>query len=297
MKLYISCESAFALKADGQFLGRFCDACVMLSKPRFIECIPLSGEESVCFFADYRLKSRKNALVHLLDDGLYVQIFPRINTDTRFYTCLQKELCGALVTVYRQGTTRIVCENRTSAEIAEVPHGFDGFCAEQIQHSVAVFSSGTPKYLAIFEVGAKIRLLFANVVDDFEFTPVFRTKTRLFNIEQTTVTCEWSSALDSVCGIIPEHKRPYRAPLGKHVLRRAFFQSILLHLPFEHLLCDSLKPHADKLRGYLGGFVDVLPDYCSKKGACLSYEGNDRRPVKTFDIELCDGFISNVKEV
>ena len=70
-----------------------------------------------------------------------------------------------------------------------------------------------------------------------------------------------------------------------------------LGLDVKDLLSPSLKPHADMLKDYLGDFVEVLPDFCTRKGVCLAYNGKDIRPTKNFELTVSDGLIENITEL
>ena len=61
MKLFLQAEEPFAVRADGNFLGNFYGCAAVEAAPSFIEVLPHSGKEPVCFFADYRLISHENA--------------------------------------------------------------------------------------------------------------------------------------------------------------------------------------------------------------------------------------------
>lgn len=297
MKVFLYCDSAFALKIDGQLNGCHAEVGMSFSRPRLIEALPLCGGEPVCLFADYRLKSNKNAVVHSIEDGYFIKLKFQKPIDEAFKIHYQKSFSSALVTVYSQGGTRIVCENGRSADVCEVPCGFTGFTAMRSSEYILVYTSGTPKFVAVFRTDGAVCLKYANVVDEFEITHLFQAKTQLYDLERSTALARWRKDFSGVDTLEITKEHPIDTTLGKEILRRLFFERILLDISTEDLLSDALKPHADKLKDYLGDFIDILPEYCSKKGVCLSYHGEDRRPVKTFDIELSGCLISNVKEV
>jgi hypothetical protein len=297
MKIYTYSTDKYALKINGEMQGVFNEACIEDCGNAFLEALPVSGGEPVRFLCNYTLKSRKNAVVHTLPDGMFIRfIFPSAEP-APFCTTFQKRFGATLVTVYTDGATRIVCENAYSAEVVEVPRGFCNFSAECFGCYVLVKSYGAPCFATVFDVNGKISVRFANVVDNVETSPAFRTKTRLFNLEHTTVECIWKLSDGAVQLEKITHARPYAQGFGEVALRRAFLERVLYGLNTEELLCDKLKPNAHLLKEYLGGFLEILPDFTSKKGACLSYEGIDRRTVKIFDIETTNGLISNVIEV
>jgi len=298
MKLILSAREGFALKADGNFLGNFNgDACIEDFFPCFIEMLPHSGKRAAGFFCGYGVKNNYACRFFTLPDGIFASAEFEPPAPLGFELILQKkfyDLNGTLVTVYRDGQTRIVAENCTGVETVTLPPVCHPFECAAFGSRIAVFSAVRPTTLTVFETAPKLRLIFNNVVDDFEFTPIFRTKTRLFCIEQTTVTCEWSfSATPSAEVKKIESLSPYTPDKPLTFLRRAFFERILYRLPVTDLLCDQLRPNEDKLPSYLGSFTDILPDYCSNKGLCLT-SGNS---VKIYDVQADGGKITNITEI
>ncbi|MBQ9481893.1 MAG: hypothetical protein IJU84_07000 [Clostridia bacterium] len=299
MKLFLQAEEPFAVRADGNFLGNFYGCAAIEAAPSFIEVLPHSGKEPVCFFADYRLISHENAIVYDIPSGLFVRVFFRRREKSGFRLLYQKRFDDLLVTAYIDGGVKLTVENERDAQIISVPIPREEFSAELHGDKLAVFSEGSPSFVALLKAAGDLEPLFCKVVDEFEFTPVFLAKTRLFDLERTTVSCEWQESGGKFTPAVKSVSRenPWKPDLPEKVTERIFFERISGGLETEELLSENMRKNADKLRGYLGEFDGVLPSFCSEKGVCLSYKGNGRRPVKTFSVDLENELICNIREI
>jgi hypothetical protein len=161
-----------------------------------------------------------------------------------------------------------------------VPNTFKRFSSFKDNDRIIIQSDRSPYFLSIFSIKEKLMPLFCNVVGDFKTSPVFQTKTTLFNLEKSTVTCEWEGSKNLSPKIINvTHASPYQLNKGKLFLERCFFERVYYKLPIEELLTPSLRENATQISDYLGNFCSILPTFCSKKGACLVYENNGKRTV------------------
>ena len=300
MKFFICAAEDFALRADGEFLGNFHgDACLENFSPAFIEILPHSGLSPTCFFADYPLKSHKNAVFCNLPNGdVFASVSFRPNINAGFKTLFQKFLpeVDALVTVVFDGNLKISAENRNDYETVCAPAGFSDFSATVFDGKIAVYSSKSPAFAVVFSADT-LEVLFSKIVEEIEFTPVLRTKTRLPGIERATVSCEWKGLplTPSIAEIKRENE--WSVSVCRSFSERAFFERLFYRLPVTEMLSDGLKPNEHRLREYVGNFDIILPDYCVKKGVCLSFEESGKRLTKTFELDFENGLICNLREI
>jgi len=299
MNVWLNASERFSLKMNGEFFK--CEEnCIYIENlaPSFVEVLPHSDKKTTAFYLDYPPKSHKNCVFTLLENDLFIDVTFEINMRGDFKILHQNRFEDVLVTVYKDGVTRIVCENKNYVETVNVPCGFESFSSFKDKDSVIIHSNGSPCFLAIFSIKDGLIPLFCNVVNDFTLSPVFHTKTRLFNLERSTVTCEWTGEKTLSPKITNvSHASPYLPNKGKLFLERCFFERVYFKLPLDDLLAPSIKENAQRLGEYLGNFYTILPSFCSKKGACLVYENNGKRTVKIYTIDIENNLICNVKEV
>ncbi len=300
MKFYFFGDEFFSLKADGEYLGCFCACETDISKSCFIEAYPKSDSLPTCFLLDYPPISHKNATVYSLSDGYAVEISFAKRPSYGFKLLHQSTPAGEdgpLLTAYRDGQVNIVLENSFEADFAIAPDYASCLHTTRQGDILAVYSTQKPTYLAVFSLDP-IKLLYSSIVSDFELSPVFRTKTRLFDCEGTEVTCEWKALSGGLIPTVTESCATRKFTVDNHLLKRKiFFERLLNQLPASEMLCDELKKNESALRGFIGAFIRILPDFCAQKGVCLAYGGKVRHPTKCFDIQLQDGLIENIIEL
>ena len=302
MKLYVQANENFAMRADGEFLGNFkTTAAIDSVVPAYFEILPHFFGEPFCFYLNYRPKSHKNAVFYTLPQGdvlLSVTFLPQKNNGFKLLYQTYLEPLDALITVYRDGAVKLVAENSHDAETVNIPFGAEDFAAEVFNGDIAVYSRSGQKFACIFRA-EDLSLKFFKIVDDLEFTPVFRTKTRLGGIERTTAFCEWSPDKNGFSASVNniERENPWEPSSDEKFAKRAFFERIQNKLPVDEMLSPDLLPNKDLLADFLGSFDRVLPDFCTEKGVLLSYKGEQTRLVKCFDLDFENGRICNLREI
>lgn len=297
MNVYLWANDSFTLKADGAVAGGF-DGCVIRNlSPMFLEAYPSSLPSApIAFNLDYRPKTHKNAVFYAFADGYGVKLNFLPEQNKGFKLHLQKRVSDALITVYTDGRTRITAENSRYVETADVTLPAEEFMIKEQGDLVAVYSVGIPCFLAVFSVGERIEKLYANTVWDFEISPLFRTKIKLFDVEMTSLWIDWKRSGREIVPSVSEimRGRPYTAEYGDRFLFRALCQRILNRLPAGELIAPSIRKNEGELLSFFGDFTEVLPDFISEKGVCLAYKREGTRPVKTFIFETEGGLVSNI---
>lgn len=299
MKAFITANESFALRADGQFLGCFNGKTGLNSPPCYIEALPFTPKLPVNFHLNCIPKDCGLVTAYNLKNAMLFKLSFKSHIEEVFKTYYQHkhQEVGALVTVYTDGRTHIVCETARHVETITLPHSFKDFTSTTHNGLVIVHTTKPPYYLAVFNLDNGVAPTFSDLVEEFEITPVFRIKTRYFDLERTFITREYDFKKQTSKTISITRGNPYAVDKGEVFLKRAFFERLLIGAEANDMLSDELKPHSEKIKMYLGDFTDVLPDFCAEKGVCLAYDGIDIRPTKLFDLTIRNGFIDNISEV
>ena len=300
MNLFLRARTGYSLKIDGELKGAFAGDVKIaeLAAPSLIELLPHRGGESVCFLADGNLKNADNFNVYKISDGYFVDVFFGKNNKKGFKVLFQKRFGEALITIYRDRETRVVAETKSSAEVCVLPVCPESFGARLDGKVLYVYSTTPPHCVCAFSLERGVKKVMENIFDEIEFSPVFRTKTRLFDIENTVAEVEWKYSAGEMRA---EKKKLEKGASDERIKtdffkQRIFFERVLKGLPVSDMLSEGMREKEKYLSEYLGKALSVLPCYCSDGGVCLSYAGKDCFSVKVFSISFENGLISNLVE-
>lgn len=301
MDFFIRANEPFGLIADGEYKGRVKSAIKIseVFKPVFVELLSERGNAPISFLVPVMdaLNSCNGIKAYKIKRGTFldVRFLPVYNK--QFELLCQKKFEDCLVTIYEDGVVRVVCENERSAEISEIPVTIKNLNIEKKDENIFVYSNKPPYFISVFSVGKRIKKIMENVFDEITFSPVFRTKTRLFDLEETIVEAEWFFDAD---GAKTKEKRVTRGiPFFKYeesFIGRIFFNRVLRGEPVSDMLTGELKEKEKFLKDFLGDAVCVLPCYCSD-GVCLAYGEKDLYKTAEFYVEMKNGLINNVIEM
>ncbi len=252
---------------------------------------PLSGKQEIVMRAGFPLEGTAGTEVYATPYGTAVRLefSPR---PAPFVLLHQRRHGDTLVTAYSEGRVRVVAENKSFAAVAE---GFgSGFDSVERNGRVYCFSAGRPHFVAVFETRPFPRTLFAGEAEEFEISPLFRTKRRLYDLERTTADVEWTERDGRLYGRVLETATENPAERGMHprILGRIFMERVINGLDFLPISGGEIRKNPDKLKEFVGGATGILPDVF--EGQAAVYRGG---VVRVFVPEVEDGLVVNLREI
>ena len=243
MKVFLWADEKFTLKLDGEYHGVKSAAVIEDFSPCLIEAFPHSGKLPISFIMDYRPLSHKNVDFYHLNDHIALKLKFQNIYDVGFKLLLQERVKshGALVTIFTDGLTKIVVETPTHVESVQAPPHIKNYSIETKDSLIIIKSEGCPYLLTVFETTPHLCLKFANFVSEHTINPIFRTKTRIFDIERSTVLCEWNfESINKRPKIIERTcELPYYPTMPERIIKRIFFES-LIAFSFKKQLTDYI---------------------------------------------------------
>lgn len=298
MKIYFWAEESFALYYDGVFKadvrGNYIDDDFY---PCNVFAVPHSGKRAVGFFLSPKLSPPTTVRAYCLDDGFFVALKFTHYEAGGYKLLTQKRVGGVLITAVKRGYTEITVENATHVQTlsAGISEQFD-FTVKG--DAVFIRSLDARPYIAAVNRGGELTVLFSKIVDGVEFTPLFRTKTRYFDLEGTVTEVTHDGIGQGLGRASLTFVRNTTVDLTKReILRQVLLERLLIGTEVDSILSPGMRRSSGKLRQFLGGYHAILPSFCSKKGTYLCYKSKDRCHAKLFDVQIKDGLIDNLIEV
>ncbi len=168
---------------------------------------------------------------------------------------------------------------------------------------VGVLFSGERSLLCVYHISNEIKKVFSREVEKFSTDGGFYTTERFMDIAKHTVHSEWnflgehlvqkSKSVSCKEGFSP-------TLLPDDILPYAFLEEILVGNTPVDFLDDSLKPSADKLKGYLGDFIGVMPPPTFKNSdevGLIYPDGKNKYKVDYCAFEIKNKKIVNLKKL
>lgn len=272
MYYYFTCNYAAAIKINGIYYGTLCETVKSLridgDFAPLIEICSLNGRaQNVNFILDeqFLCTPPDNILLTDLKGGYLIKIN---QTETRadFNIINQQKFNGAIVTVFNENGLKISIETGydffaetlnlcvDNAEIIEFYLGNE--------HFIAVHLKSEKPLLLVYNLSKPIKKVFCREVDEFATSPTFTTTEKMSDIAKHIITSTWDFSngqfirkeLSCKCAQDFDAEK-----LNENVLPFAFFEEVYAGGNYENYLSDDLSKNADKLKGFLGEFIGVIP--------------------------------------
>lgn len=257
MKMYflscIPCE----LTLNGIFFGivdnfeRFAN--VNFSDKIFAKFTPQAALPVSLFLTDELLTNPPSFCeIYLLKDSvaIYIKEFPPL--DYTLVPIAQQRFDESLVTVFRQGCIYLSLQTSEGFFISTLPPAF-AVC--DLSYHSGLFFIQAEKQLAIYTQSGK--RVFLEEFIDYQIQENTLTATLpLSDSLHRVADCCWTLNKNGL--IQTQFNLRQNVERAEHeLLAYAFFESILLGIPYQDFLDDTLLPQADKLISFLGAFVGV----------------------------------------
>ena len=276
MYYYFSCDYPAALKLNGIYMGiitdtvKYCKADP--AAPPLAEILPLGAEGAapLAFLPDDNFLNSPpdNMSVTDLKGGYFFRLKRRCAAGG-FSVIAQEKYPDLLVTVFNENGAKLSIETRADffAESLEFPiisASFERFNLKG-EEFLAVSASAAEEegtLLFIYRTGQKTEKLLATDVQSFETETGLTTVRHIKDMAKHTVTSAWDfdgtklyekeKTVAANPGFSPEK-------LPEKLLPYAFAEEFLCGGDISGYLGEDILKNADKLGGYLSGFIGVMP--------------------------------------
>lgn len=311
MYFYFSCEYPAALKLNGIYYGIISDtvkACnIDLSAPTLAEvCSLIPDERGINFIIDDNFDGILEGCSVTDLKGGYLIKFNRNHRGGEFKVMAQEKFPDLCATVFNDNGLKISLETPKdffadnlsvfceTAEIRRFTVNGTDFCVSIIRAEKTV--------LFVYSLTDKISKVFERQVDEYSFDNGFYTTENFCDIAKHRVTCCWNFDNGAFCEKERNIQRSENFSadnLPEKLLPFAFLEELLIGGDISAYLCDGIKENADKLGGYLGNFIGIMPPPIFRSidevGLIYKYKDNRYR-VDYVTFEFSNGKISNIKK-
>lgn len=305
MTLYFLSPVPAALRLNGQYVGVIdCfERRVEAQGDLLAEITPSDNGLPLCFMinGDFFAKPPEFAEVYLIGSDALIKLRGYRSSDAALRVLDQARLGACLFTLYSQGGIFVSCDGEDFS-LKEMGFAFrDARFIEQSiggQPVMCLFCEGA---LAVFS--ARGKMVFRNRAKSYSCGDMLRVTINFDTCAGCESECDFSFDGEEM-KLISGHTRETRS-VGEEVIHFAFFESVLARGDYKKYLCDELAPQADKVTGYLGGFVGVLVpprkfyDACGEERAAgLVYpSGGNLFSVRFYAADVEGGKIVNIRDI
>ena len=312
MYYYFSCAYPAAIKFNGIYYGVISDTVKSIKidgKLPLVEICPLSPTERQTTFIpdDNLLNAPPNGmLVTDMRGGYLIKILKNYRVGD-FEVLCQQRFSDLVVTVFIENGLKISIE--TPGNFFADTIDFFATSAEIVRFNlnshnmVAINLVGKDKLLTVYNLTDKISKVFSRSVDDFSTDGGFYTTERFFDIAKHTVFSEWQFDGKNFNQLKKHCKRAddfIINDLSDKIIPFAFLEELLVGGNVKDFLDDNLKDNFDKLKGYLGEFIGIIPPptFRSIEEIGLVFpNGKNKYKVEYCTFEIKDKKICNIKKL
>ena len=312
MYFYFSSGYPAAIKLNGMYFGVITDsvkACdIRLKDNPLIEICPLtSGEKSVNFLLTDNFLSDPPEDASVTDlKGGYLIRFNASRRGGQFGIAAQEKFADSVVTVYNDDGYKISIETPDDFYIQNLSCSFRNvtirrFYLDNKRFISAAFES-EKIFLTVYLISDKIKLVFSGEVDKYQTDGRFTTEQSFKDMAKHKLKTVW--AFD---GELKEHSRELSCSesfdcdkLPEKLLPYAFFEEYAVGGNYAAYLDDNMNKKSDKLKGFLGKFIGVMPPpiFRSVEEVGLVYKKQENfYGVEYYLLEIKERKITNLKKV
>ncbi len=309
MFYYFSAEFPSVIKLNGLYYGIISDTIKRIkidSAETFLEVCPINSvSRSYNFLLDENFLSSPPENVCITDlKGGYLIKFLKSYSGGEFKVLGQEKYSDLLVTAFNDNGVKISIE--TANDFFAEPIFFELSSATFHRTNLypallAVEFLGKKTLVNVYETTNKIQKVFSRVVDEFCFDKEFSTTEIFSDMAKHKVSCTWqyeNRLVTEKAHTVSKAERFNKDNLPDKLIPFAFMEELLVKGDFREYLCGNVLDNADKLFGFFGEFIGVMPppEFRDVDEVGLIY--NTRKncyKVEYFRFELTDKKISNVK--
>ena len=269
MYFYFSADFPIGIKLNGIYYGIINGNIkgINICEPEktLVELLPLNGtDNSISFLLDdVFLSSPKNACVTDLKGGYLINFYKNECSDA-FNIIAQEKFPDAIITLFNDNGLKLSIETPNSfyadnfsffSKNAKIERfNLDGF------NMIAI--NFDDKILALYGIDGEIKKVFFDTIKEFSFDKNFCTIKSYKDIAKHGVKIFWGYNGEKL--FIKEKeitcsKKFIRESIPSKIIPYAFLEEFLIGGDFSFYLTDNVRKNSDKLNGYLGDFIGIMP--------------------------------------
>ena len=308
MYYYFASGFPSAVKINGTFLGiisnetKFCD---VESNNAFVEICSLSTTEpSVNFLLneDFLLNPPENVTITDLKGGYLIKC-NALCLNEKFCLLSQEKTDLFIASVFTDNGLKISIETpydffadqiRLTVKSAKIEHFFLN------NHTfVLIYLISDKQHIIVYDVTNKIEKVLLKEVFSCSIENGFETIERRQDIAKHEIKTEWTfdekfTAKNVTIATSPDFTLN---SLPLPVIPYAFAEELLTSGNVSCYLSDKMKPNANKLKGYLGNFIGIMPPPIFRKDNEVGFIyklTENKYEVRYYTFEFLDGKIDNI---
>lgn len=306
MYYYFSSNSGCALKLNGIYLGVLTGVIKHVNvqvENSLVEFVPLNGGLPLSFTLDDNFLRNPPQDVCVTDmKGGYLISYTANPVNLPFKIIEQKKFNDLMVTVFCDKGYKISIETNTDFFTESLDCQVLSTQIERKGDLLLVGIRASQNTICCYQISPKICALLKNSCSDFSFDNQITTTNQYCDIAKHQTVISWSIKGNS---LYPTDKKITCSPnfsvnnLPTKIIPYAFLEELLVGGNVDDYLDTNIKSNADKLRGFFGNFIGVMPPpfFVSPEQIGLIYKKNPNQYyVEYCSFELNGRLISGIKK-
>lgn len=310
MVYYFSSEFTSAVKLNGVYLGLIDHSVTSIKiddARTFVEICPInSSERTLNFILDSEFLTSPPTFASVTNlKGGYLIKFLNSHSGGEFKVFKQERFGDTVVTAYNENGVKISIETKTDFIIEPVfteCEAVEFYRPEFNKNLIAVALNGKKTLLIIFNTLTKIEKVFLGLVDEFSLENQLTTTENFIDMAKHRLTVFWDFNGDR---FIERERKLEKSNefnpinLSNQLLPYAFLEEFLLRGEIKPYLSDNILENADKLSGFLGEYIGVMPPPAFRdiSEVGLIYKQTENMySVEYFTFEFANDKISSIRK-
>ncbi len=271
MYYYFSSNYPSALKLNGIYYGAIHNAVkncnVNGEELPFIEVCPIDGKEKpLAFIPDNGFLTRPPERVIVTDmDGGYTLNFLSEHLTQEFKVFAQQRFSDAVITVFSENGYKLSIETKNDFYAESIAFEFssaDIIRNDKYKNLITVYLYGEKTLVFVYDITGRITKIFNREVQTAEFNDSLITVEPLCDMAKHKITTEWQyekARFSAISKRIVAQNPLDISRLNEKVIPFAFLEELLIGGEYLDFLCPDIAKNADKLKGFFGEFIGVMP--------------------------------------
>ena len=293
MYYYFTSQNKCALKLNGIYLGVITGVIKhvnIISDDSLVELIPLnSGLPVFSFTLNSEFLTNPPSQISVTNmKGGYLIVYNPSPANLPFNVIEQKKYDDFAVTVFCDGSYKISIETSRDFFTENINFDFESVEIKKCGDVLLVGLLGNQSGICAYRVFPKIMPLTKRACNEFSFDNQIITRHEYPDIAKHTVTLTWSVSGGDIKAIDKKITCSDSFSINNlpaKVIPYAFLEELLVGGNIDSYLASNIKPNADKLRGFFGSFIGVMPPpfFVSPEQIGLIY----KKSANLYSVEYC----------
>ncbi len=311
MYYYFSSEFPSVLKLNGIYYGTIHNqvkSCNIEGQELpFIEVCPLNGKEKpLAFIIDKDFLSRPPELISITDlGGGYMLNFKSSYYCEEFKVYAQQKYNDAVVTAFSENGYKLSIETKSDFYAESLQIELSSCEIQRVERDsrlVIAYLYGEKTLVNVYDISGKITKVFSRQVDTANFDEKLVTVESLSDMAKHKITTEWEYSdgqFRARTKKIQAINKLDKEKLNDKVVPFAFLEEFLVGGDYIEYLEGSVKENADKLGGFFGEFIGVMPPPVFRdinQVGLIYCKAKNLYSVEYFTFELKENKIVNVSK-